>query len=87
MNSRAARSRLGDLWTRAAMLEVACHRYDRHGRLGLARLIAEHGADMGLHDLRDVLAGDCPHVRAARTTSAALYLFRSCRAFSCNERR
>lgn len=48
------------------MLEIACHRCDRHGgRLSLTRLIAEHGEGMGLPDLRDVLAGDCPHSRAA----------------------
>jgi hypothetical protein len=27
-------------------LEVRCHRCDRYGRLRLAKLIAEHGADM-----------------------------------------
>ena len=46
------------------MLEIACQRCDRHGRLSLARLVAEHGEGMGLPDLRDVLAGDCPHAHA-----------------------
>jgi len=50
------------------MLEIACHRCDRHDRLSLARLIAEHGESMGLPDLRDTLAGDCP-----RACSAAMH--------------
>ena len=48
-----------------AMLAVACSKCDRRGRLSVANLIAEHGADMRLPDLRDFLAGDCPRVRAA----------------------
>jgi hypothetical protein len=44
------------------MLEVACHRCDRRGRLGLAHLIAEQGAGIGL--LRTILAGDCARARA-----------------------
>ena len=40
-------------------------RSDRRGRLSVAKLIAEHGADMRLPDLREILAGDCPRVRAA----------------------
>jgi hypothetical protein len=46
------------------MLEVACRRCDRRGRLSLARLIAEHG-HAGLPDLRILLAADCPHIRSA----------------------
>src|SRR5262249_10866607 len=64
MNTRGSIT-LGDLWSRVTMLEVACHRCDRHGRLSLARLIAQHGEGMGLPDLRHILAGDCPDVRAA----------------------
>lgn len=30
------------------MLEIRCHRCERHGRVALARLIDEHGADTGL---------------------------------------
>jgi hypothetical protein len=51
---------LGELVSKLDMLEVACHRCDRRGRLSLERLIAEHGADMGLPELRTILAGDCP---------------------------
>ena len=46
------------------MLEVACRRCDRRGRLRLARLIAEHGVKMDLPTLRQKLAGDCPHARS-----------------------
>ena len=45
------------------MLDVrAC---DRLGGLSVAKLIVEHGADMRLPDLREILAGDCPRLRVA----------------------
>jgi hypothetical protein len=46
------------------MLEVACSRCGRHGRLRVPRLIREHGAKAKLPDLREVLAGNCPRVGA-----------------------
>ena len=55
---------LGDVVGKLAMLDVACSKCDRRGRLSVAKLIAEHGADMRLPDLREVLAGDCPRLRA-----------------------
>ena len=39
------------------MLEVACRRCERQGRLRFERLIAEHA---GVLDLRAVIAADCP---------------------------
>ena len=39
---------LGDLRGKLTMLEIACSRCDRSGLLRLDRLIAEHGAGMGL---------------------------------------
>ena len=39
------------------MLEVGCHRCERRGGVSLARLIDEHGADTGLPDLWETLAG------------------------------
>ena len=36
------------------LLEIKCHRCERHGRVSLARLIDEHGADIGLPDLWEV---------------------------------
>jgi len=56
---------LGDIADRLLVLEVACSKCDRCGRLSVAKLIAEHGADMRLPDLREVLAGDCPRARSA----------------------
>ncbi len=55
---------LGQLAGHLDMLEVACRRCERHGRLSLARLIAQHGPDMRLPTLRHVLAADCPRQRA-----------------------
>jgi hypothetical protein len=43
------------------LLEIKCHRGDRHGRVSLARLIEDHGADRGLPDLWQKLSGDCEH--------------------------
>jgi len=55
------------------MLGVTCRKCERRGRLSIARLIAEHGAeDSG--DLRTAIAHDCPGCRDHRrrsTTSAA----------------
>jgi hypothetical protein len=55
---------LGELVGKLDMLEVACHRCERKGRLSLERLIAEHGADTGLPDLWTPLAGDCPRANS-----------------------
>jgi hypothetical protein len=40
-------------------LEIRCRRCDRYGRLRLAKLIEEHGADMGLPELALRLANKC----------------------------
>ena len=51
---------LGDMAAKGMqMLEVACRRCDRRGRLSIARLIAEHGRD-DYGDLRALIAHDCP---------------------------
>ena len=39
---------LGDLAGRIERLEVRCTRCPRHGRVKLAKLLAEHGADLGI---------------------------------------
>ena len=57
---------LGELEGKLDLLEIKCHRCERHGRVSLARLIEEHGADTGLPDLWQSLAGDCAN---ARTTA------------------
>jgi len=60
---------LGEIASRLLMLEVACSRCERRGRLSVARLIEQHGADAKLPELRAVLAGDCPR----RGATAAVY--------------
>lgn len=52
---------LADLDGRLTMLEIACSRCERRGLLRLDRLIEEHGADMGLPVLGQILARDCPY--------------------------
>jgi len=42
---------LGELQGQLDLLEIRCHRCERHGRVSLARLIEEHGARCGLYDL------------------------------------
>ena len=50
------------------MLEVACRRCERRGRLSIARLIAEHGD--GVLNLRAIIAHDCPRMQ---NPSASIY--------------
>jgi hypothetical protein len=68
MTSARGSITLGDLRGKLDMLEVACKRCERHGRLSLDRLISEYGADTGLPDLWGPLAGDC-----SRATSTAMH--------------
>jgi hypothetical protein len=44
------------------MLEVACRKCPRRGRLSIARLIAEHGRDDGGR-LAELIAADCPKMQ------------------------
>ena len=55
---------LGELQGKLDLLEIKCHRCDRHGRVSLARLVDDHGADTGLPDLGETLTGDCPQARS-----------------------
>src|SRR6266513_1574437 len=66
---------LGELQGKLTMLEINCHRCERRGRVSLARLIEEHGADMGLPDLWESLSGDCPnaHTTALHSRCAIYY--------------
>jgi hypothetical protein len=74
MSSRGSIT-IGELQGKLTMLEVACHRCERRGGVSLARLIEEHGADMGLPDLWESLAGDCPnaHTTALHSRCAIYY--------------
>jgi hypothetical protein len=60
---------LGDMRAKGmTMLEVACRRCQRRGRLSIERLIREHGS--GVLDLRAIIAADCPKMR---NRSASIY--------------
>jgi hypothetical protein len=52
--------RLRDLAGRMIWLEVRCGRCPRHGRLRLARLLAERGPDTTLPDALRPLIANCP---------------------------
>ncbi len=54
---------LNDIADKITMLEIACRRCERRGRLRVARLIEQHG-DMRLPELRYILAADCPRAEA-----------------------
>ena len=45
------------------MIVLACVKCERRGVYRKDRLVAEHGPNMKLPDLRHVLASDCPRVR------------------------
>lgn len=51
---------LGDMEAKG-MLQVACRRCERRGRLRIARLIVEHGT--GVLDLGAIIAADCPRMQ------------------------
>ena len=55
---------LSDLVGRVERVDVRCKRCDRQGRVRLTKLIAEHGAELGLPELAVLLAADCPKVAA-----------------------
>jgi hypothetical protein len=52
---------LGDIDGGLQMLEIACRRCDRRGLLRLDRLIAEHGAGMGLAGPGPAPGGNLPY--------------------------
>ena len=51
---------LGQIATGRSVMDIACNRCDRRGRLRIPRLLAEHGRDVPVPELRRILAGDCP---------------------------
>jgi hypothetical protein len=57
---------LGQIATCFPVLDVACNRCDRRGRLRTARLMVEHGPELPIPALRQIVAGDCPRMRAER---------------------
>ncbi len=59
---------LGHVATLTDQLAVACSRCERAGRVSIARLLAQHGPDMPMTDLRRVLAVGCPRLCENRLT-------------------
>jgi thymidine kinase len=57
---------LAQVAEKMAMLEIACNKCGRYGRLGVQNLIAAHGADMDLPNLKDMLAKGCPRLENPR---------------------
>jgi hypothetical protein len=55
---------LGQVAARLPVLEVACNRCDRRGRLQVVRLLAKHGLGLPMPDLRRIIAADCPRMIA-----------------------
>jgi hypothetical protein len=57
---------LGEVAAHLAVLDVACNRCQRKGRVLMGRLMAEHGPLMPIPTLLAVLSGDCPKRQAER---------------------
>ncbi len=55
---------LGEIAAQASMIEVACRKCERFGRLSTAKLLRQHGADTKMPDLLPEIARDCPRVNA-----------------------
>ena len=51
---------LGQVADSVVMLDVICNRCGRRGCLSIARLVHEHGREVTMPALLDVLAADCP---------------------------
>jgi hypothetical protein len=62
---------LGELQGKLDLLEIKCHRCDRHGRVSLTRLIEDHGADTGLPEVWGKPCGRLP-ARANNGTEQSL---------------
>jgi len=71
---------LGDLAGKITMLEIACRRCERRGRLSVPRLIERHG-DMKLPELGRVLAGDCRKAAAVSISDRCDVFFPKLGAF------
>jgi hypothetical protein len=51
---------LGEIGATRSVLDIACNRCDRRGKRRVRTLIAEHGADLPVPALRQIVAADCP---------------------------
>ena len=50
---------LGQLAARLSILDVACNRCERSGRLRIDALLAKHGPALPMPELRGIIAADC----------------------------
>jgi hypothetical protein len=66
---------LGDLVGRIDRLEIRCQHCDRYGRVRLAKLIEEHGPDVGLPELALRLVRECPKANALNLAERCLAHF------------
>lgn len=57
---------LGEVAAQLPVLEVACTRCERLGRLYTDRLVAQHGANIPMPELLRLLSADCPKRLAGR---------------------
>ena len=57
---------LGQIADRLPMLNVACNRCDRRGRLRMDCLIAEYGPNLPLPELRRIIVADCIRMQEAK---------------------
>ena len=55
---------LGQIAGRLAVLDVACNRCDRRGRLRIDSLVTEHGPALPIPELRRTVAADCAKMQA-----------------------
>jgi hypothetical protein len=55
---------LRDVARLTAMLNVACRKRGRRGRLRTARLLREHGPEKSIPDLVHALVGECPQLQS-----------------------
>lgn len=57
---------LNQVATRPTVIDVACNRCDRCGRLHSARLMLKHRCDMPVPRLLRIIATYCPRMQASR---------------------
>ena len=57
---------LGQLAARLSVLDVACNRCDRRGRLRTNALLAKHGPALSVPALRGIIAADCARMIEGR---------------------
>ena len=55
---------LGQVAARLPTLDVTCNRCDRRGRLHTGPLVQRHGPGLPMPALRQIVAEDCPRMRA-----------------------